>query len=129
MSTPPLLKLIVTGGVIMIERKPINIRVGKAIKNIRESAGLTQQQFAELISMGTKNISSVERGERGISIETLERICGKLNVSSDSILFGDRHTNDIDLLAERFSLLPLDEFASALTFFNNLFYTSAKQRK
>ncbi|MCI8336231.1 MAG: helix-turn-helix transcriptional regulator [Peptococcaceae bacterium] len=113
----------------MKNRKVINIQVGKAIKDLREAAGLTQEQFAELISMSTKNVSSVERGRVGISLSTLKHICEKLNVSSDRILFGDRYTNNVDLLSERFSLLSPEEFATVSDVFNKLFIATAMHRK
>ncbi len=128
MSTLPLPKLIVLGGVVMKARKEINIQIGKSIKKIRESAGLTQEEFAELIDMSTKNISAIEHGRVGISVATLKCISEKLNISSDRILFGDRHTNNINLLLERFSLLPEKDFVTATDFFNKLFITTAAKR-
>lgn len=124
----PLLKLMLMGGVAMKNRKEINIYIGKSIKAIREQAGLTQEELAELISMSTKNISAIERGRVGISLSTLKCICEKLNISSDRILFGNRSHNNIDLITERLSLLPADEFATAIDFFNKLFTTTAKQK-
>ena len=38
----------------MREKKPINIQIGGEIRVARERAGLTQEQFGELVSLGTK---------------------------------------------------------------------------
>lgn len=46
----------------MREKKEINIQIGSAIRDARERAGLTQEQFGELVSLGTKNVSDIERG-------------------------------------------------------------------
>ena len=70
----------------MREKKEINIQIGSAIRDARERAGLTQEQFGELVSLGTKNVSDIERGVAGITVSTLKRICEKLSISSDSIL-------------------------------------------
>ena len=71
-----------------MERKEINVLVGENIRRERERAGFTQEQLAELVGMGAKNLSAVERGVVGISLIALKRICTVLSVSSDALLFG-----------------------------------------
>ena len=58
----------------MKEKKDINIEIGGRIKMSRESAGLTQDRFAELIGMGTKNVSAIERGAVGVSLSSMQKI-------------------------------------------------------
>lgn len=89
----------------MREKKEINIHIGNQIRAARERAGLTQEQFGELVSLGTKNVSDIERGVAGITVSTLKRICEKLSVSSDWILFGAQQKNDISYLTERLERL------------------------
>ena len=79
------------------------MRIGNQIRNAREAAGLTQDRFAELVSLATKNVSDIERGVVGISVGTLIRICETLSVSSDSILFGNGIGNDTQSISERLS--------------------------
>ena len=74
----------------MQERKEINIEIGQRIKEAREKAGLTQKRFSELIGLGPKSVSALERGTVGISLTTLKKICLVLSISSDQILFGER---------------------------------------
>lgn len=57
----------------MREKKDINIYIGNEIRIARERAGLTQEQFGEMVSLGTKNISAIERGVTGITISTLKK--------------------------------------------------------
>ena len=45
----PLVKLTRKGGVVVKEKKPINIEIGQRIKQSREAAGLTQETFAEMV--------------------------------------------------------------------------------
>lgn len=71
----------------MKEKKDINIEIGNRIKKAREAAGLTQDRFAELIGMGTKNVSAIERGAVGVSLSSLQKICQVLSISGDDILF------------------------------------------
>ena len=89
----------------MRDKKEINIQIGNKIKAARERAGLTQQEFGELVSLGTKNISDIERGVVGITVSTLKRICEKLSISSDFILFGDNEKNDVTYLSEKLKRL------------------------
>ena len=93
----------------MREKKEINIQIGSAIRDARERAGLTQEQFGELVSLGTKNVSDIERGVAGITVSTLKRICEKLSISSDSILFANEAKNNVQVLAERLEGLPSSE--------------------
>ena len=85
----------------MNNKKEINLQIGNEIRIARERAGLTQQQFGELVSLGTKNVSAIERGISGITVSTLKRICEKLSISSDTILFGDKELNDVAYIAEK----------------------------
>ena len=51
-TSSTLLKLMAKGGVILQERKEINVEIGQRIKEAREKAGLTQERFSELIGLG-----------------------------------------------------------------------------
>ncbi len=120
MSTPTRVKIMVLGVEHIMEKKDINIEIGRRIKNARETAGLTQDRFAELIDMGPKNLSSVERGQVGISIATLQRICRVLSISSDQILFESKTDNNPSELAERLSRLTPQQYQIANDFQINL---------
>ena len=52
----------------MRKKKEINIQVGNAIRTAREQAGLTQEQFGEIVALGAKNVSDIERGVAGVSV-------------------------------------------------------------
>lgn len=106
----------------MKDKKQINIEVGARIKCARESAGLTQDRFSELIGMGTKSVSALERGTVGISLSTLQRICQVLSISSDEILFGnDIAENDVQILTGRLAYLSSEQFEITKEILNKLF--------
>lgn len=109
----------------MREKKELNVKIGSRIKLAREAAGLTQEKFAELVSLATKNVSDIERGVVGISIGTLLRICEVLAVSSDTILFGTSGGNDVDHLAARLKNMPPEQFTITLDVVNKLFQAFA----
>ena len=129
LSTPPLHKLMVKGGADVREKKDLNVRIGNQIRIARESAGLTQDRFAELVSLATKNVSDIERGVVGISIGTLIRICETISISSDSILFEEGTGNDAHSISERLSNLPPEQFEIACNIINKLFEAFASSGK
>ena len=55
-------------------------RVGARIRQLRKSAGLTQEQLARRAGMDYKYLGSVERGERNVTLENIERIVKALGV-------------------------------------------------
>jgi Predicted transcription factor, homolog of eukaryotic MBF1 len=63
--------------------------VGKIIKEIRENAGLSQEQFAEKLAISRQAVSKWERGAALPDIENIMYISELFNVSLDSIVKGD----------------------------------------
>lgn len=119
-SMIPSHKLMLKGGAKLKEKKDINIEIGNRIKKAREMAGLTQDRFAELIGMGTKNISAIERGAVGVSLSSIKKICLVLSISSDDLLFESRTENDMSTLTSRLKRLPPEQFNIANDILNKL---------
>ena len=59
----------------------IKEKVGKRIKQLREKNNMTQEVFAEKCGLDRTYITSLERGERNISIVNLEKISNAFNIS------------------------------------------------
>jgi transcriptional regulator with XRE-family HTH domain len=57
------------------------------MRRIRKSKELTQEKVAELADLHPNYISSVERGERNISIRNIERIAKALSVSMAELVY------------------------------------------
>lgn len=57
--------------------------IGKKIKAIRKTRGLSQQQLAELMDCTRSTISNWECGRRSPHLNELESLATKLNVSLD----------------------------------------------
>ena len=55
--------------------------LGKRIKELRIKNGFTQEQLAEMIGMGERNLSKIECGINFISAETLEKLSNALKVA------------------------------------------------
>ena len=101
------------GGVTMYEKKELDILVGSNIKRERIKAGYTQEKFSELIGIGTKSLSAIERGTVGVSLTTLLKICKVLSVSSNSLLFENSPKNDVQSITERLERLTPEQFEIA----------------
>lgn len=97
----------------MREKKEIDLLVGNNIKRERIQAGYTQEKFSELIGIGTKSLSAIERGTVGVSLTTLLRICKVLSISSNSLLFENSRKNDVQSITERLERLTPEQFAIA----------------
>lgn len=110
----------------MKAKKEINIQIGDRIRCAREKSGMTQEQFAELINKTPQFISDLERGVSGISIETLRTICERLCISSDSILFADRHENDVAELTQKFRRMSRIQFHALEQIVNALLYAGTE---
>jgi len=64
------------------------------MRRIRKSKELTQEKVAELAELHPNYISSVERGERNISIRNIERIAKALGVTMTALVAEPIHDND-----------------------------------
>jgi len=70
-------------------RKP-NFRITQIlasnIRSFRKTRGLSQEALAEMCSLHRTYIGAVERGERNVTLSTLELIAGALGVSVPDLL-------------------------------------------
>lgn len=62
------------------------LRFAQAMKRRRQELGLSQESLAELTGLHRTYIGSVERGERNICIDNIERIAIALGVSITALL-------------------------------------------
>jgi len=60
--------------------------LGARIREERRKQNLTQEQLADKVSVTYSYIGQVERGERGISLETLINVSNCLGVTVDFLL-------------------------------------------
>ncbi len=65
--------------------------VGTIIKGLREEKGLTQQQIADLVLMHRSNYSKVEKGERELSLEAINKIASYFGLTIDHLLNAEQN--------------------------------------
>lgn len=61
--------------------------LGKRIKELRTQKQLTQEQLAEMVDMGERNLSKIECGINFVSADTLEKSVKALGVLQEIYLF------------------------------------------
>ncbi|MBK9517991.1 MAG: helix-turn-helix transcriptional regulator [Anaeromyxobacter sp.] len=59
---------------------------GLAVRKLREARKISQEHLAELAGVHRTYMGAVERGEKNISIDNIERISAALGVRASSVL-------------------------------------------
>jgi transcriptional regulator with XRE-family HTH domain len=61
-------------------------RFGAQLRQVRKSRSVSQEKLAELAGLHRTYVSSVERGERNVTIETIEKLALALDVSMQELV-------------------------------------------
>ena len=62
------------------------IALGKRLRSVRRSKGITQAELAKAIGRSTAFVGHIERGSRKMSLETMAEIVEALDCSADYLL-------------------------------------------
>jgi transcriptional regulator with XRE-family HTH domain len=62
-------------------------RLGERIRKLRKARGWSQQQLAEHSDLDAKFVGGIERGERNITTETIEKISAGLALDAWRLFF------------------------------------------
>lgn len=65
---------------------PLMQQLGKALRERRMAAGYSQEGFADLIGMHRTYYSAIERGEKNLQLDTLQKVCLGLQCKSWEVL-------------------------------------------
>jgi len=60
--------------------------LGRNLRAFRLERGLSQEQFAEVLGVHRTYMGGVERGERNLTLKSVERIAARINVDPISLL-------------------------------------------
>lgn len=94
--------------------KDFNLLVGLRIREVRESLGLTREQFSERCEISESFLTSVEHGKKSITSKTIYKICKGANITADYILFGKGYGYEMDVILEMFNGLDEEYKSSAV---------------
>ncbi|MBP2110285.1 helix-turn-helix domain-containing protein [Paenibacillus silagei] len=93
-------------------------RIGERIRRLRKEMNLSQEQLAERSGLHTNYVGQIERGEKNLTLETLEKVVTGLNISLEELFryIGPMEQKDalsqiIELLVER----PSEDHKMALS--------------
>ncbi len=53
--------------------------LGRRLRDYRKARGLSQEELAELLDVHRTYLGGVERGERNLTLKSVERIAGRLD--------------------------------------------------
>lgn len=62
-------------------KTPITVSFGNKIRELRKSRGLSQESLADLAELDRSYIGGVERGDRNISLNNIQKLSIALNVN------------------------------------------------
>lgn len=89
------------GGVRMLDKK----KIGKKLKELRISRGLKQSQVSDKVGLSRATISNVEVGNRGLSLESLQKFCELYQVDVSYFGIETKSYNEAVDLTERLKLI------------------------
>lgn len=73
----------------------VNNIIGKNIKMLRENMGVNQLAFAHFLNVDQSLVSKIEKGERNVSINMLEKISCLFGVAVDDVENGALETSNL----------------------------------
>ncbi|MGB3552088.1 MAG: helix-turn-helix transcriptional regulator [Candidatus Binatus sp.] len=70
----------------MARRTNITERFGRRVRELRQRANLSQEEFAERCDLDRTYISGIERGKRNVALRNIEAIAQALNITISELL-------------------------------------------
>jgi len=61
-------------------------KVGRNIRSYRQKRGLSQEAFAEVLGIHRTYMGGLERGERNLTLRSLERIAEQMGVEVEELM-------------------------------------------
>lgn len=61
-------------------REPITVLLGRRIRQIRNTMGMSQEQFAFEVGLHRTYVGQIERAEKNITVKSIEKICYAINM-------------------------------------------------
>ncbi len=87
----------------------IRKKLGERIRELRKSAGITQEELGEKAELSYKFIGELERGQVNVSLDSIVRIVGALGVKIGDLFSKEKIPVQKVLVKEK---SPLSKFSS-----------------
>ncbi|MBT2766019.1 helix-turn-helix transcriptional regulator [Paenibacillus sp. ISL-20] len=107
----------------------INTYVGERIRSIRKARNLTQADLGEQVDLPQPYVGGIERGERNISLDTLQKLLEALHITPAELfreydnLHKEETTEIIDRINQLLTSRSLDEVKIVETFIKDILST------
>jgi transcriptional regulator with XRE-family HTH domain len=72
----------------MARQADITQRFGKRVRDLRQKAGISQEEFAARCDLDRTYISGIERGKRNVGLRNIEVIANALKISLAQLMNG-----------------------------------------
>jgi transcriptional regulator with XRE-family HTH domain len=69
--------------------------IGRNLKEYRLTRGLSQESFAEVLGVHRTYMGGLERGEHNLTLRSVERIAGRLEVDALGLLMEARESENV----------------------------------
>ena len=69
-------------------------KIGTRVQTLRKGSSMTQEQLAEKLNISTSNLSKIERGVQGASLDLLIEIAVFFGQSLDYVVLGRKLSTD-----------------------------------
>ena len=71
----------------------VDEQIGKRLWDYRAELKLPREAFSEKCGISAQFLSDIEHGRKGMSVETLYKICIAFQISADYLIFGKANMN------------------------------------
>lgn len=75
--------------------RKLNETIGGRIRAYRESLGMNRESFSEKVGLSPQFLAEAEKGKKGLSAESIYKICTSNNISADYLLFGEMKRDNL----------------------------------
>lgn len=65
---------------------PLKAVLGARVRDLRRSRGLTQEKLAEELEVSPRYLAGIERGERNLTLDSVDVLASQLGVDSTILL-------------------------------------------
>lgn len=93
---------------------------GTKIKSARKIKGLTQHELADLIGVKNTSVCNWENNTNKPDVDSLELLCGYLEISPAWLLSVDEQTNEIEEIIEQMNKLKDEDRKAIITIVKSL---------
>ena len=99
-------------------------QIGNRIREYRTVHGMNRERFAEQMDLSPQFLADVENGKKGLSAESLYKICLRGKISADYLLFGKlqqyEHMSPVESLLQETPSKYLDRCAEIIRIVNGI---------